>query len=228
MPGTSAGPPRGGSSDGRFWSPVTCLFSPADNLWSAYADKGVFVERKGTPSVPAAEESRASGLPYVLTDIVTYFTMLVGIYFPSVTGEASAFQAAGAATSLPPCLPPAHPPTLSHDRSACLCPPPPRFPATLPSSPQFSLLFGSKNEPSAPCLFCVGSTGGRVVGGRFVPCSPERPVLLEVTSGCSVALPGTPGALLVVPRSGHGELLVARHCSCPCPYKRQLIFWDGP
>ncbi|XP_039093941.1 solute carrier family 12 member 7 isoform X1 [Hyaena hyaena] len=57
-----------------------------DNLWSAYADKGAFVERKGTPSVPVPEESRASGLPYVLTDIMTYFTMLVGIYFPSVTG----------------------------------------------------------------------------------------------------------------------------------------------
>uniref|UniRef100_A0A452V9R1 Solute carrier family 12 member 7 n=1 Tax=Ursus maritimus TaxID=29073 RepID=A0A452V9R1_URSMA len=57
-----------------------------DNLWSAYTDKGAFVERKGTPSVPVPEESRASGLPYVLTDIMTYFTMLVGIYFPSVTG----------------------------------------------------------------------------------------------------------------------------------------------
>lgn len=68
---------------------------PPDNLWSAYTDKGVFVEKKGTPSVPVPEESRASGLPYVLTDIMTYFTMLVGIYFPSVTGEASA------ATSLP-------------------------------------------------------------------------------------------------------------------------------
>ncbi|XP_036993316.2 solute carrier family 12 member 7 isoform X2 [Artibeus jamaicensis] len=57
-----------------------------DNLWSAYADKGVFVEKKGTPSAPVSEESRPGGLPYVLTDIVTYFTMLVGIYFPSVTG----------------------------------------------------------------------------------------------------------------------------------------------
>ncbi|XP_019479906.1 PREDICTED: solute carrier family 12 member 7 isoform X2 [Hipposideros armiger] len=57
-----------------------------DNLWSVYTDKGVFVEKAGTPSVPVPEESRASGLPYVLTDIMTYFTMLVGIYFPSVTG----------------------------------------------------------------------------------------------------------------------------------------------
>lgn len=67
--------------------------SPPDNLWSAYADKGVFVEKKGVPSVPVPEESRASGLPYVLTDITTYFTMLVGIYFPSVTGEASVLPA---------------------------------------------------------------------------------------------------------------------------------------
>ncbi|XP_058420387.1 solute carrier family 12 member 7 isoform X2 [Diceros bicornis minor] len=57
-----------------------------DNLWSTYADKGAFVEKKGVSSVPVPEESRASGLPYVLTDIMTYFTMLLGIYFPSVTG----------------------------------------------------------------------------------------------------------------------------------------------
>lgn len=60
----------------------------ADNLWSTYADKGALVERRGSPSVSVLEESRTSGLPYVLTDIMTYFTMLVGIYFPSVTGEA--------------------------------------------------------------------------------------------------------------------------------------------
>uniref|UniRef100_A0A8C5KKX5 Solute carrier family 12, member 7 n=1 Tax=Jaculus jaculus TaxID=51337 RepID=A0A8C5KKX5_JACJA len=57
-----------------------------DNLWSTYSDKGAFVEKKGVPSVPVSEESRPNGLPYVLTDIMTYFTMLVGIYFPSVTG----------------------------------------------------------------------------------------------------------------------------------------------
>ncbi|XP_049623863.1 solute carrier family 12 member 7 isoform X2 [Suncus etruscus] len=59
-----------------------------ENLWSMYADKGAFVEKQGVPSVPVAmaEDSRSSGLPYVLNDITTYFTMLVGIYFPSVTG----------------------------------------------------------------------------------------------------------------------------------------------
>ncbi|KAG8512398.1 Solute carrier family 12 member 7 [Galemys pyrenaicus] len=57
-----------------------------DNLWSTYAEKGAFVEQADAASVPVPEESRAGGLPYVLADITTYFTMLVGIYFPSVTG----------------------------------------------------------------------------------------------------------------------------------------------
>ncbi|XP_017371424.1 solute carrier family 12 member 7 isoform X1 [Cebus imitator] len=57
-----------------------------ENLWSAYAQAGAFVEKEGVPSVPVAEESRAGALPYVLTDIAASFTLLVGIYFPSVTG----------------------------------------------------------------------------------------------------------------------------------------------
>ncbi|XP_057565940.1 solute carrier family 12 member 7 [Hippopotamus amphibius kiboko] len=57
-----------------------------DNLWSAYADRGAFVEKRGVPSVAVPEESRAGGLPYVLADVMTSFTVLVGIYFPSVTG----------------------------------------------------------------------------------------------------------------------------------------------
>ncbi|XP_067147151.1 solute carrier family 12 member 7 isoform X3 [Apteryx mantelli] len=57
-----------------------------DNLWSAYSEKGSIVEKKGQPSVAGSEDTKAGGLPYVFTDIMTYFTMLVGIYFPSVTG----------------------------------------------------------------------------------------------------------------------------------------------
>ncbi|KAM4875787.1 solute carrier family 12 member 7 [Thomomys bottae] len=57
-----------------------------DNLWGTYSDKGAFVEKKGMPSVPVAEEGLPRGPPYVLTDLMTYFTLLVGIYFPSVTG----------------------------------------------------------------------------------------------------------------------------------------------
>uniref|UniRef100_A0A8C0HSC4 Solute carrier family 12 member 7 n=1 Tax=Buteo japonicus TaxID=224669 RepID=A0A8C0HSC4_9AVES len=58
----------------------------ADNLWSAYSEKGSIVEKKDQPSVAGSEDTKMGGLPYVFTDIMTYFTMLVGIYFPSVTG----------------------------------------------------------------------------------------------------------------------------------------------
>ncbi|XP_068854656.1 solute carrier family 12 member 7-like [Aphelocoma coerulescens] len=64
-----------------------CFFLDlVDNLWSAYSEKGSIVEKKDQPSVAGSEESKMGGLPYVFTDIMTYFTMLVGIYFPSVTG----------------------------------------------------------------------------------------------------------------------------------------------
>lgn len=57
-----------------------------DNLWSVYTDKGAIVEKKDVPSVPVSEEGKERSNVYVYTDIMTYFTMLVGIYFPSVTG----------------------------------------------------------------------------------------------------------------------------------------------
>uniref|UniRef100_A0A493TGW1 Solute carrier family 12 member 7 n=1 Tax=Anas platyrhynchos platyrhynchos TaxID=8840 RepID=A0A493TGW1_ANAPP len=57
-----------------------------DNLWSAYSEKGSIVEKKNQPSVSGSEDVKIGGRPYVFTDIMTYFTMLVGIYFPSVTG----------------------------------------------------------------------------------------------------------------------------------------------
>ncbi|XP_056376160.1 solute carrier family 12 member 7 isoform X2 [Hyla sarda] len=50
-----------------------------DNLWSSYSQQGSIVERNQTSSA-------GEGQNYVLTDIMTYFTLLVGIYFPSVTG----------------------------------------------------------------------------------------------------------------------------------------------
>ncbi|KAG8133148.1 hypothetical protein E2320_010960 [Naja naja] len=55
-----------------------------DNLWSSYSDKGTIVEKQDLPSVPVLVEEEQ--VYYIYTDIMTYFTMLVGIYFPSVTG----------------------------------------------------------------------------------------------------------------------------------------------
>lgn len=66
-----------------------CLSTPAapDNLWSSYGPGGMLLEKAGYPSSPAQNTSRDSSLPYVFNDITTVFTLLVGIYFPSVTGR---------------------------------------------------------------------------------------------------------------------------------------------
>ncbi|XP_073347465.1 solute carrier family 12 member 7-like [Pagrus major] len=62
-----------------------------DNLWGDYGPAGMFVETKSQPSVevqdpPAEQQHTHRDKPYVFNDITTYFTLLVGIYFPSVTG----------------------------------------------------------------------------------------------------------------------------------------------
>ncbi|XP_037537487.1 solute carrier family 12 member 7 [Nematolebias whitei] len=54
-----------------------------ENLWSNYGEAGVAIERNNQPSsVPPGDKEWI----YVLNDITSYFTLLVGIYFPSVTG----------------------------------------------------------------------------------------------------------------------------------------------
>ncbi|XP_060725645.1 solute carrier family 12 member 7 isoform X2 [Tachysurus vachellii] len=57
----------------------------SENMWSSYGHAGVLVEKK-MESVAVSELTHDTSLPYVLNDIATYFTLLVGIYFPSVTG----------------------------------------------------------------------------------------------------------------------------------------------
>ncbi|KAM9488190.1 solute carrier family 12 member 7 isoform 5-T5 [Clarias gariepinus] len=57
----------------------------SENMWSSYSPAAVLVEKK-MASVATSDATPVTSLPYVLTDIATYFTVLVGIYFPSVTG----------------------------------------------------------------------------------------------------------------------------------------------
>ncbi|XDA82745.1 hypothetical protein R6Z07F_012658 [Ovis aries] len=58
-----------------------------ENLWSSYLTKGVIVERRGMPSAGLADGTPIDmDHPYVFSDMTSYFTLLVGIYFPSVTG----------------------------------------------------------------------------------------------------------------------------------------------
>lgn len=46
------------------------------------------MERRGMPSVGLADGTPVDmDHPYVFSDMTSYFTLLVGIYFPSVTGE---------------------------------------------------------------------------------------------------------------------------------------------
>ncbi|XP_072314959.1 solute carrier family 12 member 6-like [Eucyclogobius newberryi] len=56
----------------------------SENLWSSYLSKGDVVEKPRLPSSLAPAPSIAQ--PYVFADITTSFTLLVGIFFPSVTG----------------------------------------------------------------------------------------------------------------------------------------------
>ncbi|XP_010741922.1 solute carrier family 12 member 7 isoform X3 [Larimichthys crocea] len=59
-----------------------------DNLWGDYGPVGTFIEKKSQPSVQVQETPTTTNTNehYVINDITTYFTLLVGIYFPSVTG----------------------------------------------------------------------------------------------------------------------------------------------
>ncbi|XP_039999306.1 solute carrier family 12 member 7-like isoform X2 [Xiphias gladius] len=57
-----------------------------ENLWGNYGPAGMLIEKESQPSVPAQEMSKDINKQYVFNDITTYFTLLVGIYFPSVTG----------------------------------------------------------------------------------------------------------------------------------------------
>ncbi|GCC33899.1 hypothetical protein chiPu_0012370 [Chiloscyllium punctatum] len=56
-----------------------------ENLWSSYMTKGEILQKHSLPSVEASG-SRKNLHAYVFADITTTFTMLVGIFFPSVTG----------------------------------------------------------------------------------------------------------------------------------------------
>nr|XP_024003241.1 solute carrier family 12 member 7 [Salvelinus alpinus] len=60
-----------------------------DNIWGDYGPNGMLVENKHQVSAPAADTSQDIYMPYVANDITTFFTLLVGIYFPSVTDISS-------------------------------------------------------------------------------------------------------------------------------------------
>ncbi|XP_008285938.1 solute carrier family 12 member 7 isoform X2 [Stegastes partitus] len=58
----------------------------SENMWSVYGPLSMLVENKNLMSVGGSDPSQDIYMPYVVNDITTFFTLLVGIYFPSVTG----------------------------------------------------------------------------------------------------------------------------------------------
>lgn len=64
---------------------IPCL---AENLFGKYLEKGAILEKRGLSSDEDPDSPTTSSNRYVLADITSFFTLLVGIYFPSVTGKA--------------------------------------------------------------------------------------------------------------------------------------------
>lgn len=62
---------------------LPCL---SENLFGNYLEKGVIIEKRGLASDADPDSPPTSSNRYVLADITSFFTLLVGIYFPSVTG----------------------------------------------------------------------------------------------------------------------------------------------
>ncbi|XP_037541885.1 solute carrier family 12 member 6 [Nematolebias whitei] len=56
-----------------------------ENLWSSYRSKGDVIEKRSLSSSNVGHPA-STQQPYVFTDITTSFMVLVGIFFPSVTG----------------------------------------------------------------------------------------------------------------------------------------------
>uniref|UniRef100_H2LQJ7 Solute carrier family 12 member 5a n=1 Tax=Oryzias latipes TaxID=8090 RepID=H2LQJ7_ORYLA len=57
-----------------------------ENLFGTYYEKGDLIARTNMESVEDPDDPLTNSNRYVLADITSFFTLLVGIYFPSVTG----------------------------------------------------------------------------------------------------------------------------------------------
>lgn len=66
---------------------LNVLLCLPENMWSQYGPRSMLVENEEQTSFGGSDSAQDIKLPYVINDIATFFTLLVGIYFPSVTGE---------------------------------------------------------------------------------------------------------------------------------------------
>lgn len=75
------------SLDSLHFTPPYIPLTHPENLFGNYYEKGDLIAREDMESVEDPEDPITSSTRYVLADITSFFTLLVGIYFPSVTGE---------------------------------------------------------------------------------------------------------------------------------------------
>lgn len=69
---------------------ITVVFSFSthpENLFGTYYEKGDLIAKKDMYSAEEQDDTLTNANRYVLADITSFFTLLVGIYFPSVTGK---------------------------------------------------------------------------------------------------------------------------------------------
>lgn len=68
-------------------STIHVFYVTADNLFGTYLQKGDLVEKRGVPSVADSDSPITNINRFVQADVSTFWALLVGIYFPSVTGQ---------------------------------------------------------------------------------------------------------------------------------------------
>lgn len=67
---------------------LSCIpLTHPENLFAIYYEKGDLIAKNDMDSVEDQDDPLTNANRYVLADITSFFTLLVGIYFPSVTGE---------------------------------------------------------------------------------------------------------------------------------------------
>ncbi|OXB57607.1 hypothetical protein ASZ78_010569 [Callipepla squamata] len=180
-----------------------------ENLWSSYLTKGVIVEKRGLPSVSPPDTPVDMDQPYVFSDMTSYFTLLVGIYFPSVTGIMAGSNRSGDLRDAQKSIPTGT--ILAIATTSAVC-------STVyvgqPSSLRSSDTSGSPaptqtgSEPHAafigPVLFGEAVNGNLVVGTLAWP-SPWVIVIGSFFSTCGAglqSLTGAPRLLQAISRDG--------------------------
>ena len=58
-----------------------------ENMFGTYLEKADIIEKRGVPSYSDPDSALTNLNRYVQADISNFWAMLVGIYFPSVTGQ---------------------------------------------------------------------------------------------------------------------------------------------